>query len=433
MQNDFPLTLNHIRAQVARRATRARGRHAQPRRGAVERASHAELTSASITLARVLAAPGHRAGRPRRRRSPGTTSAISSCTSRSPASGAVLHTLNIRLFEEQLTYIVNHAEDRVIFVDDSLVPILEKLAPSFDSVEHYVLMGDGDDGLAPERAALRGADRASAGPGRLRLPRARRAPGRRALLHERHDRQPEGRALLAPLDQHALLGDADDRRERPLARRPRARGRADVPRQRLGAALRRGARGRRPDPARPLPRRRAAGEADRRRAPDADGLRADDLLRPAALRRRAPRGRPLLADERRVRRLGGAAAADEGLRGAPRRAHLPGLGDDRDQPGRHLLASARGRARRRLLGGARQAGPAAAVGRAAARRRRRRGGAVGRRVDRRDRGARAVDRLAATSATTRARRSSTPAGCARATSRRSTRRASCRSPTARRT
>ena len=48
-----------------------------------------------------------------------------------PCIGAVLHTLNIRLFEEQLAYIVNHAEDRVIFVDDSLVALLEKLAPSF--------------------------------------------------------------------------------------------------------------------------------------------------------------------------------------------------------------------------------------------------------------------------------------------------------------
>ena len=69
-----------------------------------------------------------------------------------PCIGAVLHTLNIRLFEEQLTYIVNHAEDRVIFVDDSLVPMLEKLAPSFDSVEHYVVMGDGDAGNAAQRA-----------------------------------------------------------------------------------------------------------------------------------------------------------------------------------------------------------------------------------------------------------------------------------------
>jgi len=61
----------------------------------------------------------------------------------------VLHTLNIRLFEEQLTYIVNHAEDRVIFVDDSLVPVLEELAPSFPGVANYVVMGDGDAGSLP--------------------------------------------------------------------------------------------------------------------------------------------------------------------------------------------------------------------------------------------------------------------------------------------
>ena len=61
----------------------------------------------------------------------------------------MLHTLNIRLFEEQLTYIVNHAEDQVIFVDDSLVPVLEKLAPSFEGVRHYVIMGEGDPGSLP--------------------------------------------------------------------------------------------------------------------------------------------------------------------------------------------------------------------------------------------------------------------------------------------
>jgi fatty-acyl-CoA synthase len=66
-----------------------------------------------------------------------------------PCTGAVLHTLNVRLFAEQLTYIVNHAEDRVVFVDDSLVPVLERLAPSFETVEHYVVMGDGDAGTLP--------------------------------------------------------------------------------------------------------------------------------------------------------------------------------------------------------------------------------------------------------------------------------------------
>ena len=66
-----------------------------------------------------------------------------------PCMGAVLHTLNIRLFEEQLTYIANHAEDKVVLVDDSLVPVLEKVAPTFETVEHYVIMGDGDSGSLP--------------------------------------------------------------------------------------------------------------------------------------------------------------------------------------------------------------------------------------------------------------------------------------------
>src|SRR4030095_15055771 len=66
-----------------------------------------------------------------------------------PCIGAVLHTLNIRLFPEQLTYIANHAEDRIIFVSDSLVPVLEKVAPTFETVEHYVIFGDGDSGSLP--------------------------------------------------------------------------------------------------------------------------------------------------------------------------------------------------------------------------------------------------------------------------------------------
>ena len=50
-----------------------------------------------------------------------------------PCTGAVLHTLNVRLFDEQLTYIVNHARDRVIVVDDSLVPVLETVAAGFET------------------------------------------------------------------------------------------------------------------------------------------------------------------------------------------------------------------------------------------------------------------------------------------------------------
>ncbi|HNP71488.1 MAG TPA: long-chain fatty acid--CoA ligase [Kouleothrix sp.] len=60
-----------------------------------------------------------------------------------PCSGRVLHTLNIRLFPEQVAYIANHAEDQVVFVDASLLPALEKLAPQFGTVKHYVVMADG--------------------------------------------------------------------------------------------------------------------------------------------------------------------------------------------------------------------------------------------------------------------------------------------------
>ena len=57
-----------------------------------------------------------------------------------PAMGAVLHTINIRLFTEDLVYIINHAEDKVILVDPDLVPILEPLVSQLESVEHFIIM-----------------------------------------------------------------------------------------------------------------------------------------------------------------------------------------------------------------------------------------------------------------------------------------------------
>jgi fatty-acyl-CoA synthase len=57
-----------------------------------------------------------------------------------PCMGAVLHPLNLRLPGDQLAYIVNHAEDQVLFVDTSLLPAIEKLAPHLKSVKHYVVM-----------------------------------------------------------------------------------------------------------------------------------------------------------------------------------------------------------------------------------------------------------------------------------------------------
>jgi len=61
-----------------------------------------------------------------------------------PCMGAVLHTLNLRLFPDQLTYVINHAEDRVIIIDDSLVPLLARVAADLKTVEHFIVVGGGD-------------------------------------------------------------------------------------------------------------------------------------------------------------------------------------------------------------------------------------------------------------------------------------------------
>ena len=64
-----------------------------------------------------------------------------------PASGAVLHTLNLRLSPDDLAYIVNHAEDRALLIDESLLPLFEKFRDRVD-LEHLVVIPDG--GQIPE-------------------------------------------------------------------------------------------------------------------------------------------------------------------------------------------------------------------------------------------------------------------------------------------
>ncbi len=70
-----------------------------------------------------------------------------------PSMGAVLHTLNIRLFPDQLAYVVNHAEDKVVIVDASVAPLLAKVRDQCPTVEHVIVVGEGDtDGLGPTLA-----------------------------------------------------------------------------------------------------------------------------------------------------------------------------------------------------------------------------------------------------------------------------------------
>ena len=63
-----------------------------------------------------------------------------------PGMGAVLHTLNLRLFPEQLSYVINHAEDKVIIVDASLIPLLARVRDQLTTVKHIVVAGEGDTG-----------------------------------------------------------------------------------------------------------------------------------------------------------------------------------------------------------------------------------------------------------------------------------------------
>ena len=71
-----------------------------------------------------------------------------------PCSGRVMHTLNIRYFPEQLIYTVDHAEDEVIFVDRSLLPLFGPYLPQLGTVRQVVVMDDGADVPWPDDPRL---------------------------------------------------------------------------------------------------------------------------------------------------------------------------------------------------------------------------------------------------------------------------------------
>src|SRR5437868_5896588 len=56
--------------------------------------------------------------------------------------GAICHTVNPRLFPEQIAWIINHAQDRIVMTDITFVPVLEKIADKLGSVERYVVLTD---------------------------------------------------------------------------------------------------------------------------------------------------------------------------------------------------------------------------------------------------------------------------------------------------
>ena len=149
--------------------------------------------------------------------------------------GAIYHTVNPRLFPEQIAWIVNHAEDRIVMTDLTFVPLLEAIAGHLPSVERYIVLTDAAHMPATKlKNAVAYEDWLAEADSDFRWARVRRAHRRRPLLHLGHHGQSEGRALFAPLERAAF--DDGGRAGSPDAQRLRfgPAGRADVPRQFLG-------------------------------------------------------------------------------------------------------------------------------------------------------------------------------------------------------
>ena len=153
-----------------------------------------------------------------------------------PAMGAVIHTLNPRLHRDELSFIVDDAEDRAIVVDESLLDVFETFHDARD-FEHVIVVSRSEpvpDGYLDYEALIESADADG-------LARARRAAGGRHLLHVGHDGAAQGRGLLPPLPGSALARGRPSRRQLRDARRHGSARGADVSRQRLGTHLHSGA------------------------------------------------------------------------------------------------------------------------------------------------------------------------------------------------
>jgi fatty-acyl-CoA synthase len=147
VQHDHPLTLQHVLGRM--RNVYGDSEVVTLTEDGTERATYAEVTKRVDRLANALTSklqvqPGDRVAT-----FAWNTQRHLEVYLATPCIGAVLHTLNLRLFEEQLTYIANHAKDKVVFVDSTVVPLLEKVAHTFETVEHFVVMGDGGPGELP--------------------------------------------------------------------------------------------------------------------------------------------------------------------------------------------------------------------------------------------------------------------------------------------
>ena len=251
--------------------------------------------------------------------------------------GAIYHTVNPRLFEDQIVYIMNHAEDRVLMLDLTFVPLMERLQERLPTVERFIVLTDADhmpqtslrNAVAYE-SWLAEADEDFA------LGEFRREHRRGPLLYVRHHGRAEGRALLAPFERAPRARQQQPGFPRPVVPRRGDARRAALPRQQLVLRLRGADGGRRPRPSRAETRRRVRASTARGVRRHRHGGRADRVAGAPAVPRE--HGRDAFDPQARGhRRLRLPAGDDGGVRDQVRRHRGPRLGHDRDEPARFVL------------------------------------------------------------------------------------------------
>ncbi len=141
---DYPLTINHLMAHGRRVHASAEVITYHGPDADLQRATFAQVADRADSLASALTSLGI---------NPGDRVATFLWNNQThqeaylaiPSMGAVMHTLNIRLFPEQLVYVINHAEDRVIIIDASLAPLLARVRDELTTVEHIIVKRNAGD------------------------------------------------------------------------------------------------------------------------------------------------------------------------------------------------------------------------------------------------------------------------------------------------
>ena len=144
---DFPLTITHLFEHG--RQVHGQSEVVTSRADGTRRVSFAEIADRAECLAAALTrlgvGPGDRVGT-----FLWNTHEHLEAYLAVPCMGAVLHTLNLRLFPAQLAQVINHAEDKVIVVDDTVLPQLAAAAGELRTVQHFIVIGNGDAGALGE-------------------------------------------------------------------------------------------------------------------------------------------------------------------------------------------------------------------------------------------------------------------------------------------